>query len=49
MKSKIREAIDDLILDMEIRNYSDGTIRTYSYILNSFLRFIEDKEINKNT
>ncbi|ADP76825.1 integrase family protein [Methanothermus fervidus DSM 2088] len=47
MKSKIREAIDDLILDMEIRNYSDGTIRTYSYILNSFLRFIEDKEINK--
>ena len=41
------ELIEDYLMELEIRNYSSNTIRTYRSIINGFHRFLQD-EAHKN-
>lgn len=41
------ELIEDYLMELEIRNYSHNTIRTYRSIINGFHRFLQD-EVKEN-
>ncbi|MDO5852393.1 MAG: tyrosine-type recombinase/integrase [Methanobacteriaceae archaeon] len=48
-KSEYKEQIEDYIIEMDIRNYSINTLKTYNSILKNFYRFIEtqNKELTQ--
>jgi integrase/recombinase XerD len=40
------DLIEDYLIELEIRNYSRNTIKTYRSIINNFYRFLQDEEVN---
>lgn len=38
------DMIDDYLVELEIRNYSPNTIKTYSSIINSFYKYLQDED-----
>lgn len=38
------EMIDDYLVELEIRNYSPNTIKTYNSIINNFYKFLQNEE-----
>ncbi len=42
------ELIEDYLMELEIRNYSSNTIRTYRSIINGFHRFLQDESLKNN-
>ncbi|MEN6329706.1 MAG: site-specific tyrosine recombinase/integron integrase [Methanobacteriaceae archaeon] len=42
------ELIEDYLMELEIRNYSPNTIRTYRSIITGFHRFLQDEAVQNN-
>ncbi len=42
------EMIEDYLIELEIRNYSKSTIKTYRSIINNFHRFLKKEEDLRN-
>jgi integrase/recombinase XerD len=40
------DLIEDYLIELEIRNYSRNTIKTYRSIINNFYRFLQGEEVN---
>jgi integrase/recombinase XerD len=43
------EMMEDYLFELEIRNYSPNTIKTYRSIINSFYKFLLDQNINNDS
>ena len=39
-KIEFKDKLDDYILEMDIQNYSQNTLKTYTSILNNFYNFL---------
>ena len=47
-KVEFKDQLDDYILEMDIQNYSQNTLKTYTSILNNFYNFLLDQDPVQN-
>jgi integrase/recombinase XerD len=46
LEANFPDLIEDYLIELEIRNYSRNTIKTYRSIITNFYKFLQDEEVN---